>query len=718
MAEEEHVKLKGKIADLGCETWVNGAIIKEGLGRLTDTTVQFVTDKAIKLKDLVGQPMHVEVTDHLIDDKRNFGGVCISVESIGKVVYGDGMRFSYVAKVRHWLWMLKRASNNRVFQNMTAVQIIEDVFGQHGFSDFEKKLRETYEEREYCVQYRETDFDFVSRLMQEEGIYYFFDNALGKDPVNKLILCDDASGSHVDNPGQSELKYTGSGGREAEAGDKITDWSHSENVVTGKVTLNDYDMLTPLADQKVVEETIVQASHTHKSYEYYHYPAKYRKDTARGQRLAKVRMQAEEVKFQTRRAAANTRSVAVGYKFSLTDSDGDDGTFLVSGATHYIKPTHSANVDPGRLDKNREDLQYPEELEKTDYVVYFEAVPDRLQFRSPLITPWPEISGLHTALVVGKSGEEIWTDDHGRIKVQFPWDREGEKNENSSCWIRVVTPWSGKDWGMVAIPRMGQEVVIQFEEGDPDRPICTGMLWNEDTKPAFKYPDDATQLGIRSNSSKGGGGYNELMFEDKKDAEIMRMQAQKDHQFLIKNKSVTTIGLEEINAGDHDEDGSLSEVIRNHVTRSIQEGNHYFTIEAGDEEIIIDQGTQTIEIEGDKTETIRTGNHVHTVQTGNMETTVDTGNHETTVSTGNHGTTVSTGNLSVDVSLGKSEHEAMQSIEFKVGSNSIKIDQTGVTIKGIMVKIEGMAMVEAKAPATQIKGDAMVKIQGGITMIN
>jgi type VI secretion system secreted protein VgrG len=280
---------------------------------------------------------------------------------------------------------------------------------------------------------------------------------------------------------------------------------------------------------------------------------------------------------------------------------------------------------------------------------------------------------------------------------------------------------------MVAIPRIGQEVIIQFEEGNPDRPVCTGMLWNEEKKPAFDYPTDATQLGIRTNSSKGGGGYNELMFEDKAGDEMMRVQAQKDHQFLIKNKSVVTIGLDEIDAGDHDEDGSLSEVIRNHVTRSIQEGNHYFTIEAGDEEIIIDQGNQTIEIEGDKTETIRTGNHVHTVETGNMETTVATGDHVTTidsgnmmttVSSGNHETTVSSGDIEAKATAGNIKIEAGTSIELKVGSNSIKIEQSGITIKGIMVNIEGTASAEMKGKLTTVKADTILTVKGATTMIN
>lgn len=709
---ERHVTLKGKIEELGQLKrdgkdlwWVTGAIVREGFGTLTDMTVEFVTGAQVELRQLVGQPMAVELEDKRSQKRRSFGGICVSLECLGQVVSEDGLRYHHVAKVRHWLWMLTRTTNNRIFQDMSTVEIIEKVFSDHGFSGFQKQLRESYEPREYCVQYHETDFDFLSRLMQEEGIYYFFDNALGAGAANDLVLCDDASGSHKVNPAQAALIFTGSGGREAEAGDKITDWSRSENVISGKVTLNDFDMLVPTSDLKVLEKTGVKTSHSHAEYELYGYPGKFRKDSARGQRHARVRMQAEEVAFQTRRGATNARSLSTGYLFELKEADKESGKYLVTEAVHYIRPTDSLRIDPGRLDRDREDLKYPKELEKkTDYVCYFGAIPEKQQFRSKSTVPWPAIAGLHTAIVTGKDGEEIWTDEYGRIKVRFHWDREGGQDENSSCWVRVATPWSGKEWGMIAVPRIGQEVVIQFEEGDPDRPICTGMLWNNDTKPPYALPEHATQLGLRSNSSKGGGGYNELMFEDKKGAELMRVQAQKDHQCLIKNKSVVTIGQNEVDAGDHDEEGSLSEVIRNHVTRTIQEGNHYHTIKQGDEELKIETGSQKIEIETDKTQTIQK-NYTTTVAQGDQRTEVDMGDQDTEVKMGN---------ITVRANMGKIEMEAMQSIELKVGASSIKIEPAKITVNSVMVEVQGNAKTEIKSGGlTQVTSGGITMISGG-----
>ncbi|MEX0337406.1 MAG: type VI secretion system Vgr family protein [Arenibacterium sp.] len=722
------IELKGTIESLKSaeELWLTGATIQEAFGEITEMTVEFVTKGPITMKDLVGQNMSIKMEAE--GGFRYFGGVCTSVERVGEKQMEDGVDVGYVAEIRPWLWMLTRASNNRIFQEKTVVQIIEEVFGDHGFADFQKKLNATYEERLYCVQFGETDYAFISRLMEEEGIYHFWDNSANDSAISKLILCDDKSSSHVNTPGMSTIKFTGSGGAGINLDHSVTDWTSAENVIPGKVTLNDYDMLTPTVSHQVVTETIAVMDHSHKTYELYQYPANYRKDTARGNRLAEVLMEAQETDFMVRHGATTSRNLAIGHKFTLEDApEGEDGDYLVIAATHYIRPSISQRQDHNQLIRDRRNLQYPEEMEGMDYQCRFKAISTEIQYRSKCKTPWPSMTGIHSAHVVGPSGEEIYTDEHGRIKVQFPWDRVGQNDENSTCWIRVATPWSGKDWGMVAIPRIDQEVIVQFENGNPDRPVVTGMLWNEDTKPAFPYPDKPTELGIRTNSSKGGGGYNELMFDDLKDEELMRVQAQKDHQFLIKNKSVVTIGLDEIDAGAHDEDGSLSEVIRNHVTRTIKEGDHYFTMEEGNEEYIIDTGTQTIEIEGDKTETIRTGNHIHTVQTGNMETTVETGNHETTIDTGNmtttvstghHETTVSTGNHTLDISTGKSETEALQSIEFKVGSNSIKIDQMGVTIKGMMIKIEGTAMAEMKSPMTTVKGDGMLTLKGGITMIN
>lgn len=537
------------------------AIVRENVSGLTETTIEFKSmNKAVELKDILGRPMSV-VIETPSESERRFSGLCVSVENLG---FHDGFG-QYVAQVRPWLWLLTRARNSRIFQELTAVQIIEKVFSDHGFADFETRLFETYETRNYCVQYRETDFDFVCRLMEEEGIYYFFDNGTSEEPLEKLVLCDGLS-SHQKMPEQDQLQFFARHQSNNRRSDFVGEWSAEENITPGKITLNDFDFLSPTADLKTVN-AIKSGNHAYTSLEQYDYPGHYRKDTNLGSKLARTRMEAEAIQFKRWRGACSVRNLSNGYTFSLLDHPDvkSSDEFLVIGATHYLQ--HSASFDDSdrRRDVKGKGVEFPEEMEGETYACVFSAIPKQEQYRAPLNTPWPEISGLHTATVVGQAGEEIWTDEYGRIKVQFHWDRDGNRNDKSSCWVRVVTPWSGKGWGMVAIPRVGQEVVIQFEEGDPDRPICTGMLYNNDTKPPYALPDNATQSGIKTNSSKGGGGFNELMLEDKKGEELVRFQAEKDYQQIVKNNATITVGEEK------QDPGNLSLTVFNDETETVRQ---------------------------------------------------------------------------------------------------------------------------------------------------
>ncbi len=650
------------------------AVVKEAMSTLTETTIEFTSkNKAVKLEDLVGKTMTVHVKTAK-DNERKFIGTCVSAEYMG---ISDGYSH-FVAEVRPWPWFLTRTQDCRIFQDMDAVEIIKKIFADLGFSDFTDKLTETREKRVYCVQYRETDFDFISRLMEEEGIYYFFDH---EGSTEKMVLSDGIS-AHKPVPEESALLFMYRDTTDRRRLDHVAEWSGQENVTRGKVTLNDFDFLSPSADLKV-SNAIKKGKHSHGTYEIYDYPGHYRKLTSLGTTLARIRMEAEAIQHRMWRGAGSVRTLATGYTFTLKEhpSTSSSEEFLVTDATHYIQLEGDYDKMEQRQDIHHQGLPFPDNDDM--YSCVFGACPKKEQFRAPLITPWPEIAGLHTATVVGKSGEEIWTDEHGRIKVQFHWDREGKDDENSSCWVRVVTPWSGKNWGMIAIPRMGQEVVIQFEEGDPDRPICTGMLYNKETMPPYALPENQTQSGVKTNSSKGGGGFNELMFEDKKDKELVRFQAEKDYQQIVKNNADITIGVEKNDKGD------LTQTVKNNVTETINDGDHTFTIETG---------SQVIAIKTDKTQTIE-GKHTKTI-------------------TGNDATTVKTGNMTVDVSSGKITMTAAIEIKLVVGGSSIKIDNSGVTIKGPMINITGDAMAEMKSPLTTVKADGILTLKGGLTLIN
>ena len=395
---------------------------------------------------------------------------------------------------------------------------------------------------------------------------------------------------------------------------------------------------------------------------------------------------------------------ALGQTFKLKDHPrvSDANEFLLVSAVHHLQIETDYEDEETRNQLIDSRLDY-DPLNKDTYRCIFEVIPKADQFRAPIVTPWPEIPGVHTAIVTGPSGEEIHTDKFGRIKVQFHWDREGQNNEKSTCWIRTMMPWTGKNWGMIAIPRIGQEVVIQFEEGDPDRPICTGMLYNADTMPPYELPKNMTQSGVKTRSTKKGGAenFNELMFEDKKDEELVRFVAEKDYKQVVENNADITIGLEK------KDEGSLTQTIHKTKTETIKTGDHIFKVETGNQDVFIKTDHKEV-IEGKATQTI-TGDTTQTVKTGNFKQTIETGNKTVEVKLGNS---------SLKTAVGKINEEAMQSIEMKVGSSSIKIDQMGVTIKGMIVKIEGTTMLDAKGMMTKVTGDAMLKLQGGLTMIN
>ncbi len=696
---------------------LKNARVSEGMSKLTETTIEFFsTDRNIDLQDLLGSDMILG--QKLAQGERFFTGTCISVEYLGK--YQDSDHF--VAECRPWLWFLTRTSDNRIFQEKTVVEIITEVLSDQGFSaDLDSgALSGNYPKRTYCVQYRETDYDFICRLMEEEGIYFYFKQDAKK---LKMVLADSIS-PHQPNPDSPIQFFFPEKGSYRRKDDHIFDWAQGTRARSGKVTLLDYDFEKPTAELKSVR-SLKTGKFSGNDGEIYDYPGHIRPEADR-ESIARVKMEAEAVKHLLSRGECNIRTMAVGQTFKMDGhprvKKGDE--HLVVSAVHHLRidddyveeqtktPVMSPPLDQeGIFDtKNKEDT----------YRCTFEVIPKKAPFRAPQVTPWPRIPGMHTAVVTGPSGEEIYTDKYGRIKVQFHWDRVGQKDDKTTCWVRCVMPWTGKNWGMISIPRIGQEVAIMFEEGDPDRPICTGMLYNEQTMPPYELPSKMTQTGIVTRSTKQGGSdtFHELIFEDKKDAEFVRLQSERDYIEKIKNNASITIGME------HTDPGDLTQTIHRHKTETLKTGDHTFTVEDGNQTISVKKDhKETIEgkadqtITGNTTQTIKTGNQTHTVKTGKYDQTIQK-DYTQTIKMGNLTQTLKLGNHKMDVKLGKSEVKAMQSIEFKVGSSSIKIDQTGVTIKGLIVKIEGAAMLEAKSPLTQLKGDALMVVKGGLTLIN
>jgi type VI secretion system secreted protein VgrG len=355
------------------------------------------------------------------------------------------------------------------------------------------------------------------------------------------------------------------------------------------------------------------------------------------------------------------------------------------------------------------------------------------------VTPKPVVHGTQPAIVVGNPGDEIFTDKYGRVRVQFYWDRDGQNNADSSCWVRVGTPWAGQQWGMIHIPRIGQEVIVAFYEGDPDQPIIVGSVYNFRTMPPYTLPDNKTQSGIKSRSSLQGSAdnFNEICFEDKKGSEFIYIRAEKDQINTTENDETAWVGHDRWREVDNNDtlivgngqtdDGSQKIQIYKDRTETVKTGNETVTIEQGNRTVTVKQGNDKHEVSQGKRDVIVMSDDTHEVKQGNRSVLVDQGNDSHDIKMGNRDVKIEMGNDSLKISmgnqttkldLGQSSTEAMQAIELKVGQSSVKLDQMGVTIKGMMISVEGQIQTQVKGLMTQINGDAMLQAQGGITMIN
>ncbi|MEN6320472.1 MAG: type VI secretion system tip protein TssI/VgrG [Syntrophaceae bacterium] len=439
---------------------------------------------------------------------------------------GDEVMFyaNYKAEVVPWLLSLSRNSNCRIFQNKTVPQIIEQIFRDRSVTDYEMSLSADYPTREYCVQYRESDYDFIYRLMSYEGIFYFFTH---EDGSHRMVIAD--SGQSVDScPNQETARFSPVATTGVSEEDVVTDLQNTASPLSGRYVVNDYNFKTPNADLSAQVDSTCSYGQT--SDEIYDYPAVYTVK-ADGDRIVNIRIQQQEVRAKTISGISNCRAFACGTKFGLEEHP-DSGMNI----DYLLTSMHIVTSEPAG------------DTEQFGTAVYenrFTCIPMEVPFRPPLIKTKQSVPGIQTAFVVGPQGEEIYTDKYGRIKVQFHWDRLGQKNENSSCFMRVAQTIAGASFGHVFIPRIGQEVIISFIEGDPDRPVVTGCLYNEINMPPYSLPGEKTKSTVKTNSSLGGGGFNEFRFEDKKGSEEIYLQGEKDWNILIKNDKSQTIGHDE-----------------------------------------------------------------------------------------------------------------------------------------------------------------------------
>src|SRR5262245_20683529 len=489
----------------------------EGISTLFQFRAELVgRDEHLDFDAIVGKSVTVAIA--AAGGDRYVNGIVSRFAQSGTV----GRHASYTADIVAWPWFLTRTTDCRIFQKKSVPEIVQQLFGEYGLTDFRFQLEGHHEPREYCVQYRETDYDFIARLLEDEGIFYFFVHENGK---HTLVMAD-APRAHDPCPVLDRIRFT----HEQESlGDEdvVTTFSKEQGVCAGKVTHTDYCFETPSIDLLASV-----AGNDSRGLEIYDYPACVTKRD-RSESLARIRQQEVDAARVVFHGGGYVRSLAAGYKFQLK-SAGDsvsstfDGTYVVTSVQHRASESYAAGDEES-------DLSYQNE---------FSCIEVATPFRPARTTPRPVMHGVQTAKVVGPAGEEIFVDEYGRVKVQFHWDREGKWDENSSCWIRISQDWAGKNWGIVSIPRIGQEVIVSFLEGDADQPLITGRVYNAEQMPPYALPANRTQSGIKSRTSVGGtpDNFNELRFEDKRGAEEVFLHAEKNWKIHVKDGESKTVG--------------------------------------------------------------------------------------------------------------------------------------------------------------------------------
>ncbi len=587
---------------------------------------------------VLGQAMTISVSQP-DGTKRFFNGICSDFTQGNR-----NTRFSkYRAELVPRVWLLTQVSQSRIFQNISVPDILRKVLD--GF-EFEVEVQATYEPRNYCVQYRETDWDFASRLMEEEGIYYYFDHS---ENGHRLIIADAAT-SHRTCKVKSELPFTlDTSVVPDDWTGSVYSWQAANKLRSGKFSLRDHNFELPTNN--------LETSHLsrfniggNQNLEIYDFPGEYAKrfdGIASGggeqsselnkvfedrQRTVTIRQEELDVAYHSNIGASDCCSLAAGYRFALNhhpNSENNRHHVLVTVQTEAVQ-------SPGYIS---------DDIVVNPYLVNFVCIPHgsgSARFRPLRRTSKPTVSGSQTAVVVGPSGEEIFTDKYGRVKVQFRWDRFGKADAASSCWIRVVQTWAGKKWGTMFIPRIGMEVVVDFLEGDPDQPIITGCVYNPDTMPPYTLPDEKTKSTIKTDSSKGSGGFNELRFEDKKGSEQIFIHAEKNQDIRVKNDCKELIA--------HDR----HLIVENDQFEKIKKDKHLQVVGDHNEKI---GATMSLKVETDLQEKV--GNNY----------ALDAGS-------------------AVHIKAGMTAViEAGTSLTLKVGGNFVNIGPSGVTIKGTMVMI-------------------------------
>jgi type VI secretion system secreted protein VgrG len=599
--------------------------------------------------------------------------------------------------------MLHRQTS-RIFQEKTAKDIINAVLD--GASQEAVHLEPgAFSAREYCVQYRETDWNFISRLLEEEGCFYYFDHSSA--PATLTIADEPSAISPI--AGTSSIAFRTEFG--AHVGEAVKRFDTATEFSAGKAVLRDWDFKKP---SYLLEQKADGTSDT--DLEIYDYPGPFVAD-ADGEQFVKRRLQERDARRKRMAGESNVERFVPGASFTLTDHPNE-----ACNAEYFILRVEHEGFDPGA-----EGGGNAGEVER--YQNRFECLPKSVPYHPALVTRKPVVMGIQTAFVTGPSGEEIYVDRYGRIKVQFHWDRLGKKDDHSSCWIRVGQIMAGEAFGAMFIPRIGHEVIVNFLEGDPDRPLVVGSVYNGTNVPPYALPDNKTVSTIKTNSSKGGGGSNELRFEDKKNNEEVYLHAQKDLTILVENDKNQTVKHDETLAVNHDRtltiDHDQSEKIGNNEVFEV--GNDRAKKVGRDETEDIGNN-RTISVGADHTESIGGAmalsvTKAHSADFGDASTVSVAKN--SSLSVGGDSSIDITGGLSTKVGADETLDVKLEQkitvgekITITCGDAKVTIAKNGdITVDGknLSIKASGDVKVEAQGKAElKITGDVKLESQGKV----
>jgi type VI secretion system secreted protein VgrG len=671
-------------------------------------------DKDVSFASAVGKPACLTVTTDGAPP-RYLNGIVSRLRHAE-----DGKTLSvYHATVVPKLWRLRHRQDARIFQEKTIPDILKAVLDGAGITDVKLALSAPYTPREYCVQYRESDFAFISRLMEEEGIFYFFEHTQSK---HVMVLGDSKS---VPDPiaAPATIAYRGTLGAMA-FGESVARFASAEEVRPGKVTLTDFNFKKP--SLSLLESTSAAFD---ADLEVYDYPGEY-DDPGGGSAYAKVRLEEWQARRTTAEGESGVARLAPGYLFTLSDHtrDAENQQYLVTAVLHRGTQPQMRESGGGAGDA-------------PSYRNTFEAAPATVPFRPERVTPRPTVKGAQTAIVTGPAGEEIYTDEHGRVKVHFHWDRTGTKDDKSSCWIRVSQLWAGAGWGAVWMPRIGHEVVVDFLEGDPDRPIIVGRVYHGTNVPPYPLPAERTKSTVKSDSSKGGGGFNELRFEDKKGSEEIFLHGQRDWTIDILHDKNQTIGNDETLFVGHDRkkkvDHDQSETIGNDKSISVGAshgetiattqkisvgGDATYTVGAkltesvasdkgvtvgGDLSEVV-SGSVTLSVSGKKTESI---SETLTESVSKDVSSTIGGAHTQRV---DKGMSVKVGE-DLNVSVGSNQNVGVgKQYELTVGNGKVTVTSDGaILIEGTGITIKGSDTINLKSGSVKVESDGAVEVKAG-----